>query len=69
MACTARRSGRRGRLPAIQRFSDAVAVHAGLRPGGLHLNDWRDVLSSAFDVTGRSARPLLVSDELPYLLQ
>ena len=58
-----------GRLPAIRRFSDAVAAQAGLRPGSLRLTDWRDVLSNALDVTARSSHPLLVIDELPYLLQ
>ena len=58
-----------GRLPAIQRFSDAVAGHAGLRPGSLRLTDWRDVLSNALDVAARSPHSLLVIDELPYLLQ
>ncbi|MEV3874491.1 ATP-binding protein [Streptomyces sp. NPDC049906] len=58
-----------GRLPAIQRFSDAVATHSGLRPGSLRLTDWRDVLSNALDVAARSPHPLLVIDELPYLLQ
>lgn len=58
-----------GRLPALQRFSDAIAAQAGLRPGALRLTDWRDVLSNAFDVTVREQTPLLVIDELPYLLQ
>lgn len=58
-----------GRLPAIQRFSAAVAAHAGLRAGSLRLTDWRDVLTNALDVTTRSPHPLLVIDELPYLLQ
>jgi AAA+ ATPase superfamily predicted ATPase len=58
-----------GRLPAIQRFSDAVAAHAGLRPGSLRLTDWRDVPSNALEVAARSPHPLLVIDELPYLLQ
>ncbi|WP_327102684.1 ATP-binding protein [Nonomuraea glycinis] len=58
-----------GRLPAIRRFSDAVAAHAGLRPGSLRLTDWRDVLSNALEVVARSPHPLLVIDELPYLLQ
>lgn len=58
-----------GRLPAIHRFSDAIASHAGLRPGTLRLTDWREVLSNALDVTARSQIPLLVIDELPYLLQ
>jgi len=54
-----------GRLPAIQRFSDAIAAHAGLRSGSLRLTDWRDVLSNALDVTTRSPHPLLVLAELP----
>jgi hypothetical protein len=54
-----------GRLPAIQRFSDAVAAHAGLRLGSLRLTDWRDVLSNALEVAARSPHPLLVIDELP----
>ncbi|MEU5509055.1 ATP-binding protein [Streptomyces fungicidicus] len=58
-----------GRLPAIQRFSDAIAAHAGLQPGTLRLADWREVLSNALDVTARARTPLLVIDELPYLLQ
>jgi len=58
-----------GRLPAIKRFGDAIAAHAGLRPGSLRLTDWRDVLSNALEVAARSPHPLLVIDELPYLLQ
>jgi hypothetical protein len=58
-----------GRLPAIRRFGDAVAAHAGLQPGTLRLSDWREVLTNALDVTVRSGAPLLVIDELPYLLQ
>lgn len=58
-----------GRLPALRRFSDAIAAHAGLQPGTLRLGDWREVLSNALDVAARSRTPLLVIDELPYLLQ
>ncbi|MCQ0002483.1 AAA family ATPase [Streptomyces sudanensis] len=58
-----------GRLPAIRRFGDAVAAHAGLQPGTLRLSDWREALTNALDVTVRSGTPLLVIDELPYLLQ
>ncbi len=59
-----------GRLPALRRFSDAIATHAGLSPGTLRLTDWREVLVNAFDVAARrSPVPLLVIDELPYLLQ
>ncbi|MFI2375541.1 hypothetical protein ACH5AO_10780 [Streptomyces sp. NPDC018964] len=46
-----------GRLPAIRRFSDAIAAHAGLRPVTLRLTDWREVLSNAPDVTVRSRPP------------
>ncbi len=58
-----------GRLPSLRRFSDAIAAFAGLRAGTLDLPDWRAVLTSALDVTARAAVPLLVIDELPYLLQ
>lgn len=59
-----------GRGTALQRFSDAVAVHAGMRPGALRFSDWRDALVNAIDVVSRqSATPLLVIDELPYLIQ
>ncbi|MCX4905273.1 ATP-binding protein [Streptomyces sp. NBC_00878] len=59
-----------GRLPALQRFSEAIATHAGLRPGTLNLPDWRAVLTNSLDVMARrSETPLLIIDELPYLLQ
>ncbi len=59
-----------GRLPALRRFSEAIAAHAGLRPGTLILPDWREVLTNALDVAARSsATPLVIIDELPYLLQ
>jgi hypothetical protein len=59
-----------GRLPALRRFSEAIAAHAGLWPGTLRLADWREVLTNALDVVARQARiPLLVIDEVPYLLQ
>ena len=59
-----------GRLPALQRFTDTIAAHAGLRPGALRLTDWYQVLSNALDVVARQApTPLLVIDDLPYLLQ
>lgn len=59
-----------GRVPALRRFTEAIAAHAGVRPGALRLTDWRDVLSSALDVVNRApGSPLLVIDELPYLLQ
>jgi hypothetical protein len=59
-----------GRILALQRFSEAIAAHAGLRPGTLNLADWREVLTNALDVTARGSEiPLLIIDELPYLLQ
>ncbi|MCM2576823.1 ATP-binding protein [Streptomyces meridianus] len=59
-----------GRGTALQRFSDAVVAHAGMRPGTLRFSDWRDVLVNAMDVVSRqAATPLLVIDELPYLIQ
>ena len=59
-----------GRLPALRRFSEAIAAHAGLRPGTLDLPDWREVLTNALEVAARnSTTPLVIIDELPYLLQ
>lgn len=59
-----------GRVTALGRFSQAVAAHAGLPAGALQLTDWREVLGSALDVVARQADvPVLVIDELPYLLQ
>ncbi|MEV4110424.1 ATP-binding protein [Nonomuraea sp. NPDC049695] len=55
---------------ALRRFTEAIAAHAGLRPGTLRLTDWREVLTNALDVAARQAAiPLVVIDELPYLLQ
>jgi uncharacterized protein len=59
-----------GRVPAMQRFSTAIAAHAGVRPGALRLDGWQDLLGTALDVVNRApGMPLLVIDELPYLLQ
>lgn len=59
-----------GRLPALGRFADEIAVHAGLSRGALRLADWSEVLTNALDVVSRHARqPLLVIDELPYLMR
>lgn len=59
-----------GRLPALRRFGEAIAAYAGLRPDSLRLEDWHDVLANAIQVTAqRAAVPVLVIDELPYLLQ
>lgn len=59
-----------GRVLALQRFSEAVAEHAGVPAGALRLGGWEEVFTTALDVVNRSPRaPLLVIDELPYLLQ
>jgi len=59
-----------GRVLALQRFSQTIAAHAGVRPGALRLDGWQDVLTTALDVVNRApGAPLLVIDELPYLLQ
>lgn len=58
-----------GRVPALRRFSEAIAAHAGVRPGALRLDGWQDVLTTALNVVNQAAgAPLLVIDELPYLL-
>ncbi|WP_367668921.1 ATP-binding protein [Streptomyces sp. DT2A-34] len=57
-------------MPALHRFTEAIAAHAGVRPGAMRLDDWRDVLTAALEVVNRaSGAPLIVIDELPYLMQ
>lgn len=58
-----------GRLPALQRFTQSVARAAGVPSSTLRFEDWEDALTTALDVTARQGFPLLVIDELPYLLQ
>ncbi|GAA1004175.1 ATPase AAA [Acrocarpospora pleiomorpha] len=59
-----------GRVPALRRFTEAIAAHAGLPAGALRLTDWREVLTTALEVAGRAeGAPLVVIDELPYLMQ
>ncbi|MFC8943623.1 ATP-binding protein, partial [Streptomyces griseoincarnatus] len=58
-----------GRIPALQRFTRSVARAAGVPSSTLRLDDWEDALTTALDVTTRQGSPLLVIDELPYLLQ
>ena len=59
-------------LPALQRFADAVAVGRGFGPGQLRFQDWDEALRTALrpppgaEAHGRP--PLVVLDELPYLL-
>jgi uncharacterized protein len=59
-----------GRVLALQRFSEAIAGHAGVPARALRLGGWEEVLSTALDVVNRiPGAALLVIDELPYLLQ
>ncbi|GAA0404455.1 ATPase AAA [Acrocarpospora corrugata] len=59
-----------GRVSALRRFTETIAAHAGLPGGALRLGDWREVLTTALDVAGRAeGAPLVVIDELPYLMQ
>jgi len=50
--------------PALQRFADSLGTQQGLRPGQLRMNDWGEALQAALSSTA----PLLILDELPYLL-
>lgn len=43
-----------GRVPALHRFTEAIAAHAGVRPGAMRLDDWRDVLTAALEVVNRA---------------
>ncbi|MGH7882849.1 MAG: AAA family ATPase [Candidatus Dormibacteraceae bacterium] len=59
-----------GRVLALARFSEAVAQHAGVPTGALRLGGWEEVFSSALEVVNRApGAPLIVIDELPYLLR
>src|SRR5262249_62129404 len=59
-----------GRVPALQRSSEAIAGHAGVPARALRLGGWEEALFTALDVVNRiPGAPLLVIDELPYLLQ
>jgi hypothetical protein len=59
-----------GRVPALRRFTEAIAAHAGVPSGSMRLNDWRDVLTAALEVVNSApGMPLVVIDELPYLMQ
>jgi AAA+ ATPase superfamily predicted ATPase len=50
--------------PALQRFADLLAGSRGLGRGQLRFADWAEALSAALS----GPEPLLVIDELPYLL-
>ena len=61
-----------GAPAAKARFGRAIAAHAGLPASAVRLEDWEELLRTAFSVGARSgggAAPLVVIDEFPYLLQ
>lgn len=59
-----------GRARALQRMTSAVAAHAGVGASTLLIDDWQELLTTALEVVNRApGAPLLVIDELPYLLQ
>ncbi|MFJ2648884.1 ATP-binding protein [Streptomyces sp. NPDC087420] len=59
-----------GRVSASRRATDAIAAYAGLPDASLEIGDWERILATALDqVAERATVPLLVIDELPYLLE
>jgi AAA+ ATPase superfamily predicted ATPase len=60
-----------GRASALRRFSAAVAAHSGLPASAVAMDDWEPLLRAALTVAQRTSRatPLVVIDELPYLLR
>ncbi|MER5223513.1 AAA family ATPase [Streptomyces flaveus] len=59
-----------GVTAAKARFAQALAAHSGLPTQALRLDDWEELLRTAFRVADRPERtPLVVIDEFPYLLQ
>lgn len=50
--------------PALQRFADSAALSRGLEPGDLTFSTW----DTALDRTLAGPEPLVIIDELPYLL-
>lgn len=69
-----------GRTQALARFSDDLGLGFGLGRGKLHFDDWDSALRSALTYPARGSddrpvnqpsgpRPLLVIDELPYLIE
>jgi AAA+ ATPase superfamily predicted ATPase len=60
------------RVPALQRFADQLGESLlGLPPGSLQFNSWDSAFRAAFDALPRARRsvpPVVVVDELPYLL-
>ncbi|WP_416210861.1 AAA family ATPase [Frankia sp. Cr2] len=61
-----------GRRPAQRRFAAALARFAGLPASAVELDDWQQILTTALELVERhrspGTAPLLVIDELPYLL-
>ena len=58
-------------LPALQRFADSVGAGRGLDLGQLRFRDWDEALRAALRPVGGAVDgrpPLVVLDELPYLL-
>lgn len=59
-----------GRIAALERATAAVAAYAGLPEAEVRIGDWERILTTALDQVARQAAlPLLVIDELPYLLE
>ncbi|MFJ8000915.1 ATP-binding protein [Streptomyces sp. NPDC096310] len=59
-----------GRTASLRRATAAVAAYAGLPEAEVAIGDWERILTTALDQTAaRAAVPLLVIDELPYLLE
>lgn len=59
-----------GRIAALRRATAAIAAYAGLPDATVEIGDWERILSTALDqTTARAAAPILVIDELPYLLE
>ncbi len=57
--------------PALQRFAEHVADEVGVPAGALRFSDWEQALRTATGISASGTRggvPLLVIDELPYLL-
>ncbi len=59
-----------GRVLALIRFTATIAAYAKIPVDALRLTDWEQAFATALDVINRvPGAPLLVIDELPYLLE
>ena len=59
-----------GPVLALIRFTATIAAYANVPVDALRLTDWEQALTTALDVVDRvPGAPLLVIDELPYLLE